>query len=117
MGRRHYARMLSLTASSLLLTLLPSFVFALPAVQRVVSRVNHGATPYDIPLPQTGAGGIECRAIASLPAASVATTIVVTFDSTVTAGTVAVTGGVATAGAPTFNGADMLIPLKAVGNA
>jgi len=117
MGRRHHARMLSLTASSLLLTLLPSLVFALPAVQRVVSRVNHGATPYDIPMPQTGPGGIECRAIASVAPGAVATTIVVTFDANITSGSAAVTAGTATAGTPVFSGTDMAIPLKGVTNA
>ncbi len=117
MARRTHARRLSLIASFLVLVLFPSFALALPAVQRVASRVNHGATPYDIAMPQTGAGGIECRAIASLPATAVATTIVVTFDGNVTGGSVAVTGGVASADAPTFNGTQMLIPLKAVGNA
>jgi uncharacterized protein (DUF1800 family) len=115
-GRTH-ARMLSLIASFLLLSLVPTFALAVPAIQRVVSRVNHGATPYDIPMPQSGAGGIECRAIASVAAGSVATTIVVSFDATITGGSAAVTGGTATANAPTFSGSDMLIPLQGVANA
>jgi hypothetical protein len=36
-------------SSSLLLTHAAS---AAPAITRVVSRMNHGATPYDVPLPQ-----------------------------------------------------------------
>jgi uncharacterized protein (DUF1800 family) len=117
MVRRTHARRLSLIALFLVLFLTPAFALALPAVQRVASRVNHGAAPYDIPLPQTGAGGIECRAIASLPPTAVATTIVVTFDSNVTGGTAAVTTGIATADAPTFNANQMLIPLKGIANA
>lgn len=117
MDRRTHARKLSLIASFLVLFLTPAFALVLPAVQRVASRVNHGAVPYDIAMPQTAPGGIECRAIASLPATAVATTIVVTFESNVTGGSIAVTGGVASADAPTFNGTQMLIPLKGVGNA
>lgn len=117
MDRRTHARTLSLTASLLLLSFFPTFALAAPNIQRVVSRVNHGATPYDIPMPQTGAGGIECRAIASVAAGSVATTIVVSFDATITSGSAAVTAGAATAAAPTFSGSDMLIPLKNIANA
>ena len=117
MVRRTYARTLWLTAFLFVITPYSSAAFAAPSVQRVVSRLNHGGTAYDIPMPQTGAGGIECRAIASVPAGSLATTLVVTFDNAVTGGTAAVTAGVAQAGAPAFNGVEMSIPLTNVANA
>jgi hypothetical protein len=66
-----------------------------PAPTQVVSRKLHGGTPFDINLPLTGNGGVECRSgggtndyqvIFSFP-------IAVTFDSaSVTAGTGAVSG-------------------------
>jgi hypothetical protein len=43
-------------------------------------------------------------------------TIVFTFDRAVAAGDATVTEGAATAGAPTFNGSEMIIPLTGVTN-
>jgi uncharacterized protein (DUF1800 family) len=101
--------LLSLVALALLAT--APAALAAPAVTRVVSRMTHGGVPCDIPMPQTGAGGIECRSAAP------GMTIVVQFDQPVNVGTAAVTAGAATRGAVTFNGAEMSIPLTAVANA
>ncbi len=43
--------------------------------------------------------------------------IVLTFDVPVTSGTAMVTAGTGTAGAPTFSGNDMMVPLTGVANA
>src|SRR5438552_11109089 len=81
-------------------------VVAQPVVTRVVSRMG----AYDVALPQTGAGGIECRSV------SAGLSIVVSFDRAVNGGTAAVSAGTATVGAPAFNGNAMTIPLTAVAN-
>jgi uncharacterized protein (DUF1800 family) len=111
MARRIAARgMLAPVLSLLIASLAATSAFAAPAITRVVSRMNHGGTPYDIPLPQVSPGGIECRSVAG------GTTIVVTFDQPVDSGSAAVTGGTASLGALTFNGATMSIPLSGVAN-
>jgi uncharacterized protein (DUF1800 family) len=81
-------------------------VFAQPVLTRVVSRMG----AYDVALPQTGAGGIECRSV------SAGLSIVVSFDRAVNGGTAAVSAGTATVGAPTFNGNAMTVPLTGVAN-
>ncbi|MDB5324256.1 MAG: hypothetical protein JWN40_5887 [Phycisphaerales bacterium] len=102
---------LSLTALLLSFALCPSSALAQPVVQSVVSRLSHGGTIYDVALPQSGAGGIECRTVAA------GLNIVVTFDKPVTAGAAAITVGKATVGAVSFTGGVMSIPLTAVTNA
>src|SRR5258706_16375228 len=84
---------------------------AQPAVQGVVSRMSHGGTIFDIPLPQTGAGGIECRTV------SIGMNVVVTFHKPVTAGAATVTAGNPTVGAVTFTGGTMSIPPAGLTNA
>ena len=83
-----------------------------PALVTVVSRKVHGAAgTYNLPLSLTatdptteprwsGVGGTH--------------TIVFTFDKAVTDGAANVTEGAATAGAPTFNGNEMIVPLSGV---
>ena len=55
-----------------------------------VSRKTHGATAYDVPLPLSGAHGIECRS----GGASDAYQVVVTFPSNVSFSSAQVTSGV-----------------------
>src|SRR4051812_14165148 len=115
MARRIAARGLLSPVLVFLLAASPSLLLtraagAAPAITRVVSRMSHGATAYDIALPQVSPGGIECRSVAA------GMSIVVTFDQPVDSGNVAVTGGTATRGALTFNGATLTIPLSAVAN-
>ena len=83
-------------------------------LQARLSRKAHGAAgSFDLPLdlapanPTTeprsgGAGGNH--------------TIVFRFDKAVTGGTASVTSGAATAGAPTFSGNEMVVPLSGVTN-
>ncbi len=82
-----------------------------PVVQSVVSRMSHGGTIFDIPLPQTGAGGIECRTV------SIGMNVVVSFDKPVTGGAATVATGTATVGAINFTGGVMSIPLMGITNA
>jgi uncharacterized protein (DUF1800 family) len=95
-----------------ILLVAPVAALAQPAVTSVLSRMSHGALNFDLPLPQSGPGGIECRSLAN------GLTVVVSFDRTVTAGTAAVSAGAATVnGQPTFSGQTMHIPLTGVANA
>jgi hypothetical protein len=80
-----------------------------PATASAVSRKIHGAAgTFDINLPLTGTPGVECRTGSQ--------TIVVSFNNTVTEGTVAVSAGVVS-GTPTFSGKTMTINLASVPNA
>src|SRR5258706_2123938 len=85
---------------------------AQPAVVRVASRMSHGGNQFDIVMPQTGEGGIECRSL------SAGVNVVVTFDKPVSGGSASVTAGTATvSGTPTFSGSTMTVALTGVTNA
>jgi uncharacterized protein (DUF1800 family) len=112
MARRTLARALSLAASFLVVAFFAAPAIAQPAVTSVVSRMFHGGNAFDIAMPQSGAGGIECRSI------STGTFIVITFDKAVNGGTAAVTAGTATVnGPPAFSNNSMLVSLTGVTNA
>ena len=73
------------------------------------SRKTHGAAgDFDIPLPLIGQPGVECRANGGNHR------LVVNFNDGITSGNATVTTGTATAGAPTFSGTTMTVPLSAV---
>jgi hypothetical protein len=83
-----------------------------PGSTGVASRKLHGAAGnFDLPLALTPLNPT------TEPRQGPAHTIVFTFDKPVVSGSAAITEGVATAGAPTFNGAEMTVPLSAVNNA
>jgi uncharacterized protein (DUF1800 family) len=112
MARCTVARGSWLVGSVLVLGVLSVAAGAQPALVRVDSRMSHGGNQFDIAMPQTGEGGIECRALAG------GVNIIVTFDKPVNGGTAAVTAGTATvSGAPVFSGSAMTIALTGVANA
>jgi hypothetical protein len=81
-------------------------------VTSVVSRKNHGGTPFDIDLPLTGAAGVECRNAGGNQ------TLVVTFDGNVASGNASVSSGTGTvSGSPSFSGTTMTINLSGVADA
>ena len=85
-------------------------VGAPPALVGVASRKAHGgAGTFDLPL-----NGNSTNPTTEPRSSAVQHQIVFTFDKAVTAGNAAVTEGVATAGAPTFSGNEMRVPLTAV---
>ena len=84
---------------------------ASPQMQRAVSRRLHSSVPYDIPLPQTGGGGIECRQLAN------GVTLVLTFDIPIASANAAVTAGVASVVSTTAASNTLLINLSGVSNA
>ncbi|MEO8306046.1 MAG: right-handed parallel beta-helix repeat-containing protein [Betaproteobacteria bacterium] len=85
---------------------------AAPTLSSVVSRKTHGgAGTFDLPL-NAGATNPTTEPRSS----AVQHLLVFTFDKAVTAGNASVTEGVATAGAPTFSGSEMRVPLTAVAN-
>ncbi len=72
------------------------------------SRLTHGgAGAFNINMPLTGTSGVEDRSSSTY-------TAVFTFDTAVTSGSVTVLSGTATAGAPTFSGVEMRVPLTGV---
>ena len=73
-----------------------------------VSRKFHNGTPFDIDLPLTGEPGVECRTGAS------GHTLVFTFTRNVVSGSATVTSGTGTAGAASFSGNTMTVPLTGV---
>ena len=77
---------------------------------RAASRKTHSfAGEFDIPLPVvTPQPGVECRNSAG------GHSLVVTFSAQVTSGNASVIAGVGSAGAPTFSGTTMTIPLSGV---
>jgi len=85
-----------------------------PTLQGTVSRKTHGGTgTFDLPL----------NALATNPTteprsggASGNHSIVFIFDKAVTGGTASVMAGVGTAGTPTFNGNEVVVPLTGVAN-
>jgi hypothetical protein len=69
------------------LTVLPP-----PPVSSVVSRMTHGSTTFDIPMPSTGSPGIECRSSNSLGAGNYA--VIFTFvNNLVSVGSASVSSG------------------------
>ncbi len=72
-----------------------------------VSRKSHNGTPFDIDLPLTGEPGVECRIGAGH-------TLVFTFTRNVVSGGATVTSGTGTAGAASFAGNTMTVPLSGV---
>lgn len=76
------------------------------------SQKPHAGVSYDIPLPLTGAPGIECRR--SLNPGD--QTLFLIFSNAVVSGSAAVTSGPGTAGTPTPYQNGLLVPLTGVGN-
>ncbi len=83
-----------------------------PALTSAVSRLNHtGVGNFDINMPLSGTSGVEDRVASTY-------NIVLTFtNGPITSGNATVTAGVGTAGAPTFSGNTMTVPLTGVANA
>jgi len=82
-----------------------------PILSSVVSRKTHGpAGAFDLPL------GNSPTNPSTEPRQGPTQLIVFTFDKPVTAGSAQVTEGTATAGAATFSGAEMRVPLSGVTN-
>ena len=74
-----------------------------------VSRMNHrSAGAFDVDLPLSGNAGVECRDGAGNYS------FVFNFTSNVVSGNASVTAGTGTAGAPTFAGTTMTVPLSGV---
>jgi hypothetical protein len=87
------------------------FNLAPPVLSSVVSRRVHGtAGTFDIPL-----GNVASNPTTE-PRQGPAFTFVFKFDKPVTGGQATVTAGTATAGAPTFSGTEMRVPLTGVAN-
>jgi hypothetical protein len=80
-----------------------------PALQSAASRKVHGlAGPFDLPLSLV-AGNPTTE-----PRQGPDTTIVLTFDEPIISASIAVTEGTAVAGAPSFSGNDVIVPLTGV---
>jgi hypothetical protein len=91
-------------------------VFASPTMTGVVSRRTHGlAGPFDLPLSTVVPPAVNHNPTTE-PRQGPTQTIVFTFDMPVNAATAAITEGTATAGAPTFSGSDVTVPLTGVSN-
>jgi hypothetical protein len=89
-----------------------TLVAGTPALTGVASRRIHGAAgTFDLAL--TMAPPVNHNPTTE-PRSGPAQSIVFTFDRNVTSGTASVTEGVATAGAPTFAGNEMTVPLTNV---
>jgi hypothetical protein len=74
-----------------------------------LSRQSHrNAGTFDINLPLTGVAGVECRDGGG------SYSFVFNFTTNVVSGSASVTSGTGTAGAPTFSGSTMTVPLSAV---
>ncbi len=83
-----------------------------PVLTSVVSRRLYGTVPYDVPLPLTGASGIEGRDVSN------GMFLVFAFDQPVTSGAAAVTAGTATVnGVPSFSANTVSLSLTGVANA
>jgi D-serine deaminase-like pyridoxal phosphate-dependent protein len=83
-----------------------------PTLASAVSELTHGGSgTFDINLPLSGTAGVEDRSSSQYH-------IILTFSNgPITSGTAIVTAGTATAGAPTFSGNTMTVPLIGVTNA
>lgn len=76
------------------------------------SRLTHVSVgDFDVDMPLTGTSGVEDRDGGGGYLA------VFTFDTVVTSGSASVVGGTGTAGAPSFNGNEMQVPLTGVTDA
>jgi hypothetical protein len=86
---------------------------AVPALTSAVSRLTHtGVGDFDVPLPSSSPAAVEDRSSGGNYS------IVLTFtNGPITSGTAMVTAGTGTAGAPTFSGNTMTVPLTGVANA
>lgn len=85
-----------------------------PLLLRATSRLAHGvAGVFDLKMPLSGEPGVECRTGESSGVYSA----VFAFDMAVTSGRASIVDGAATAGAPSFSGNEMSVPLTAVENA
>jgi streptogramin lyase len=86
-----------------------------PVLQSAVSRKLHGAAgTFDLPLTLIPTGVNHNPT--TEPRTGPAQTIVLTFDKPITAATVTITEGVATAVPPTFSGKDVIVNLTGVTN-
>jgi uncharacterized protein (DUF1800 family) len=96
-----------------LMSALPAAVSAAstPALKSAVSRRLHAGVAYDIPLPQSGAGGIECRQLTN------GMTVVINFDQAIIAGNAAVSAGTATVASATPSGSALVVNLTNVADA
>ncbi len=85
------------------------------SLNNAVSRKTHGAAGiFDVPLPLSGAPGVECRS----GGANGDHTIVFTLSNGVVSGNASVTGGAGSlSGSPTFTGNKMTVNLTGVTNA
>ena len=85
------------------------------ALASAVSRKTHGAAgTFDVPLPLSGAPGVECRS----GGANGDHTVVFSFSNGVASGTASVTSGAGSvSGSPTFTGNAMSVNLTGVSNA
>lgn len=91
---------------------LPSAAQATPVLLGTYLRKIHGsAGTFDLPLSNTATDPT------TEPRMGPTHTLVFKFDGAVTAGTAAVTEGIATAGAVGFNGSELIVPLTGVNNA
>ena len=80
-----------------------------PVAVSAVSRKVHGAAgTFDLPLTMVATNPT------TEPRQSSSATIVMTFDAVVVSADATITEGTATAGAPTFNGNDVIVPLTGV---
>jgi hypothetical protein len=80
-------------------------------ITKAESRKTHGAAgEFNIPLPLTGQPGVEART----GGAGGTHNVVLTLNSDVAGGNATVSSGIGTAGAPTFLGRTMIIPLSGV---
>ena len=84
---------------------------AAPQLQAAVSRHLQGGTAYDIPLPQTGTTGVECRMLTG------GLTLVLTFDKAIASASASVTAGSGGVGTVTPSGNSIFINLANVANA
>ena len=85
-----------------------------PAPMSAASRKIHGAAgEFDLPLSLVAAPSVNHNPTIE-PRQSPTATIAVTFDAAIVSADVAVTEGTAAAGAPTFSGDDVVVPLTGV---
>jgi len=114
-GRFFHVASLTWSAALLLLVALahalPAGAQAAPNLIGAFSRKVHGAAgTFDLPLSLTQTNPT------TEPRQGPAQTVVFVFDKSVTGGVAAVTEGTAVAGAPAFNGTEMIVPLTGVAN-
>jgi hypothetical protein len=108
-GQRHVFSSATHAAAGINYTLLA------PTLLSAVSRKNHnGVGTFDIPLPLTGAHGVECRS----GGAGGMHDLVLTFNEPVNSGQAQVTSQIGQVqGSPTFGSSQMFMTLKNVTNA